>query len=64
MSCGGKHPGKGKRRLGAEGHAHAVSVIFENLKAGANIGEIMDGSKVWTANKSKPSSNLPPAALT
>jgi len=34
--------GKGKRRVGAQGHAHARSVIFENLKAGANIDEIME----------------------
>jgi Protein of unknown function (DUF433) len=48
MSCGGKHPGEGKRRVGAQGHAHArfrhpfIILINENLKAGANIDEIME----------------------
>ena len=42
MPCGRKHPGKGKRRLGTSRHPHPVSIIFENLEAGANIDDIMN----------------------
>ncbi len=36
-----KHSRQGERRLGSQGYAHAVSGIFENLEAGANIDDIM-----------------------
>ena len=42
MPCGGKHPGKGKRRGVLKGTRMPVSVIFENLKAGANVDDIME----------------------
>ncbi len=56
-------PGKVSGAWVLKGTRMPVSVIFENLKAGANIDELWNASKVWTANKSKPLSNLPPAAL-
>jgi hypothetical protein len=41
-----------------------VSVIFENLEAGANIDAIMIGSKVWIGTRLGPLSNLLPAVST
>jgi len=52
-----------KRRWVLKGTLHAVSVIFENLKAGANIEEIMEWFDGLDLEQSKPSSILPPAAL-
>jgi uncharacterized protein (DUF433 family) len=42
MPCGGKHPGKVSGAWVLKGTRMPVSVIFENLKAGANIVEIME----------------------
>jgi len=57
-------PGKVSGAWVLKGTRMPVSVIFENLKAGANIDEIMEWFEGLDASKSKPSSNLPPAALT
>jgi hypothetical protein len=38
----GEHPRQARWRSGIPGHPDAVSVVFENLEAGATIGELID----------------------
>ena len=42
MPCGGKHPGKIKRRVAFQRHPHAVAIVFQNLEAGATVEEIIE----------------------
>ena len=42
MPCGGKHPGKVSGAWVLRGTRMPVSIIFENIEAGANVDEIME----------------------
>jgi uncharacterized protein (DUF433 family) len=57
-------PGKVSGAWVLRGTRMPVSVIFENLEAGANIDDIMDWFEGWIATRLSPSSNSLPAVLT
>ena len=42
MSCGGKRPRKGQRRVGFSRHAHPRGGSFRNLEDGLTIDEIVE----------------------
>ena len=63
MPCSGEHPRKGQRRLGFPRHRMPVATVFENLKAGVSIEEVMEEFDVTRGNRSTRCWNLPHVAL-